>query len=49
MLIFLVVLSDSAWLLRRSPGPNLTMFEELLLSLGLAAPPAVKSVSDAWI
>ncbi len=41
MLIFLLVLSDSAWLPRTSPEPDHTIFKELLLSLGLAAPPAV--------
>jgi len=41
MLIFLLVLSGSAWLPRTSPEPNHTIFKELLLSLGLAAPPAV--------
>jgi hypothetical protein len=41
MLIFLLVLSYSAWVPQRSPEPNLTMFEELLSSLGLTAPPTM--------
>ena len=39
MLIFLLVLSYSVWIPQRSSASNLTMFRELLSSVGLTAPP----------
>ena len=46
MLIFLLVLSYSVWLPQRSSASNLTMFEELLSSVGLTAPPTKRVPYD---